>query len=143
MKRTILLLLAVVVLGSCFAWVDGRAYAAGDVPPGFPCKQLYSVRSGDTLFKISERFSVAPLILMWMNNLTNPAVLYPGDTLCVKYYVVAGTFYSVRAGDNLTKIAQNYDSDAEYLAQVNVLQDENSVFDGQVIFIPRGKKYFR
>lgn len=118
------------------------AYAAEDVPPGFPCKEEYFVRSGDTLTTIADMSGTPALVLVKINNLNRPEFLFPGQKLCVKYYVAAGDFYGVRSGDTLTQVANQYDKDMEFIASVNNLEDD-VVYAGQILFIPRNRKYFK
>lgn len=134
----ILLLLFVFLAGTGMQSVAAKA----DVPPGFPCKTLYYVRSGDTLTSIAEKFDTPAVVLIKINNITNPAVLFPGQELCVKYYVTAGTFYPVGPGETLEQIADDFDKQPEFVSQVNELQDD-IVYQGQILFIPRNIKYFK
>ena len=51
-------------------------------PPGF--KGRYTVREGDSMFKIAQRFGVTLDALIAANpHITNPKVIIPGDVLCV------------------------------------------------------------
>jgi LysM repeat protein len=134
-------LLAAMIVLSAFLLAAAQPAQAADIPPGFPCKTYYTVKSGDNLTKISERFDVHPLIIVRMNGLVNPALLYPGDVLCVQYYAVAGSFHGVQPSDNLTLIAKTYDQEADLIAKVNNLSN-STVYAGQVLFIPRYRKYF-
>lgn len=116
--------------------------AKPDVPPGFPCKTLYYVRSGDTLTSIAEIFDTPALVLIKINNIRDPALLLPGQELCVKYYTTAGTFYPVAPGDTLEEIADDFDQQPEFVSQVNELED-GIVYQGQILFIPRNMKFFK
>jgi LysM repeat protein len=138
-KITIIVLLFVFMLA-----ISGLQSVAAkpDVPPGFPCKEYYYVRSGDTLTSISQKFNTPPLVLVKMNNLNRPELLFPGQELCVKYYVTAGTFYGVQPGDTLEQIADDFDQQPEFVSSVNNLED-GVVFQGQVLFIPRNQKFFQ
>lgn len=44
----------------------------------------YTVRSGDTLWKISRRFGVRLVDLINLNQLTNPDLIYPGQILVIR-----------------------------------------------------------
>lgn len=48
------------------------------VPPKY---QFYTIRSGDTLSEIAERFGTTVSVLQRLNGITNPDVIYAGDTL--------------------------------------------------------------
>lgn len=118
------------------------ASAADDVPPGFPCKEEYFVQSGDSLFSIQEKFGTPAVVLIKMNSLTRPEFLFPGQKLCVKYYAAAGEFVAVQGGETLTQVADDYDKDIDVIANVNNIQDD-VVYQGQILFIPRNPKYFK
>ncbi len=55
--------------------------AASTVPVRMPENGIYSVRSGDTLSLIAERFRVGESDLMRINTLTDPHRIYPGQEL--------------------------------------------------------------
>lgn len=133
----------VIVFLFVFAFVSAvPAFAAEDVPPGFPCKEMYSVHSGDTLNSIAVASGTPALVIIKINNLTRPDLLFPGQQLCVKYYVVAGNFTAIQSGETLTQVADQYDTNVDYLAGVNGIEDPNTVYEGQIIFVPRSHKYF-
>lgn len=112
-------------------------------PSGIPCKEFYFVKSGDTILSITRKFDIEPMVLVWLNAIKTPESIFPGDKLCVDYPVGAGKFYAVGAGDTLTKIAQRYNQQIYYLARVNNIDNADLIFQGQVLFIPKGKKLFR
>ncbi|MFO8060587.1 MAG: LysM peptidoglycan-binding domain-containing protein [Bacillota bacterium] len=61
--------------------VDPPGRAPDRCPPGW---RRYTVRSGDTMFSIAERFGVSLDQLIRANpHITDPAVIFPGDVLCV------------------------------------------------------------
>lgn len=47
------------------------------------CTQFYTVRSGDTLWGIGQRFDIPWPVLAEINNLQNPRQIFPGQVLCV------------------------------------------------------------
>jgi GH25 family lysozyme M1 (1,4-beta-N-acetylmuramidase)/LysM repeat protein len=44
----------------------------------------YTVKSGDTLSEIAQRFGTTTLIIVRLNNISNPNLIYPGQVLRVK-----------------------------------------------------------
>lgn len=44
---------------------------------------LYTVQAGDTLFSIAQRFGVSLDDVIEANNISNPDVIYEGDTLTI------------------------------------------------------------
>lgn len=136
---TILIVLAL-MLGSVTAPAAAKSeYNLPTTATGFPCVEFYTVKSGDTLWKITQAYKIHPLILIWINGLDNPDILYPGDQVCVKVPVKVGTFHSVAPGDTLTSISNTYEKEWDYLAMVNALSNPDFIWTGQVLFIPSSK----
>ena len=63
-----------------------------EVPPPPPTTQpevgddgilLYTVQAGDTLFSIAQRFGVSLDDVIEANNISNPDVIFEGDTLTI------------------------------------------------------------
>lgn len=56
-------------------------------PPDPPVAEdgilLYTVQAGDTLFSIAQRFGVSLDDVIEANNISNPDVIYEGDTLTI------------------------------------------------------------
>jgi membrane-bound lytic murein transglycosylase D len=48
-------------------------------------QETYTVRRGDTLWKIARSYGVSPLDLARWNNITTHSRLYPGDKLKIYY----------------------------------------------------------
>ncbi|MFQ3566007.1 MAG: LysM peptidoglycan-binding domain-containing protein [Aggregatilineales bacterium] len=57
--------------------------APATAPPEFMAGEIYTVRPGDTLFTISQRFGVSIQAIVDANNLTNPDRLSIGQTLII------------------------------------------------------------
>ncbi len=57
--------------------------APATAPPEFMVGETYTVRPGDTLFTISQRFGVSIQAIVDANNLTNPDRLSIGQTLII------------------------------------------------------------
>lgn len=105
---------------------------------GSGCGQFYTVRWGDTLYRIAVRYGTTVSALMNLNGITNPNKITAGQTICVKPggAVPWGFLYTVKAGDTLYSIARRYGWSASYLASVNHLSNPNRIYVGQVLLIP-------
>lgn len=66
---------------------------------------VYTVKAGDTLFTIGQRFDVDPGRLAEANGLSDPNRLVIGQTLVIQH---PSELYTVRAGDSLFTIARNF-----------------------------------
>jgi LysM repeat protein len=105
---------------------------------GSGCGQFYTVRPGDTLYRIAVRFHTTVWKLTQLNALPNPNRIYAGQRLCVKAggQLPMGFLYTVRQGDTLNSIARRYGWSASYLASVNRLSNPNLIYAGQILLIP-------
>ena len=98
---------------------------------------LYVVKKGDTLYSIANKYDTTVSDLMELNNLkTN--VLSIGQQLRIpvhqdtsENYIV----YTVKAGDTLYKIAQEYDTTVQAIKSSNQLSSDSLVI-GQQLKIP-------
>jgi murein DD-endopeptidase MepM/ murein hydrolase activator NlpD len=145
-RDTIRIVLALgVILALALALAPRAALAGEDLPGGnsYPCKEFHTVRSGETLFTIARKYDVPALQLIVMNQLENANLIYPGEEMCVKFFKTAGAFYAVESGDTFSQIAKDYEVDPKFLAFVNGIDDPNVIFQGQLLFIPRGYKLYR
>jgi len=105
---------------------------------GSGCGQFYTVRHGDTLYRIAVRFHTTVWKLTQLNALANPDQIYMGQVLCVKPngQLPFGFLYTVRQGDTLYSIARRYGWTVSYLASVNHLPNPDRIYTGQVLLIP-------
>lgn len=102
---------------------------------------LYTIRSGDTLFLLAQRFNTTVDRIMAANPGINPNNLQVGQQICIPGVVPPvtcdGTLYIVRAGDTLFTIAQMYGTTVERILAANPGLTANNLQIGQQICIPR------
>lgn len=115
----------------------------------------YVVQQGDTLFKIAVRFKITTKQLAEANGITNPALIYAGQTIqipgagTVNPTTVAPTStpqptavpqatgtYTVQVGDTLYKIAVRFKTTTAKLISLNNITNANIVYIGQVLKVP-------
>ncbi|MFZ7102188.1 MAG: cell wall hydrolase [Peptococcaceae bacterium] len=94
----------------------------------------YTVETGDTLFKIGQKTGMSYQAIMQENGLEN-STIYPGMNLSISANSGTGDSYTVKAGDTLFLIAQNFGTTVEALKRENGLQTD-SIKTGQKLRIP-------
>ena len=91
----------------------------------------HTIRSGDTLWSIANRYGMTPDELARRNNLSDPDRIRVGDSLSIP-----GSTYTVRPGDTLTRIAEEHGTSVESLARLNSIDDPNRLRSGDELRIP-------
>ena len=101
--------------------------------------QTYTVKSGDTLYGISNQFGVSVSDLMRKNNISNASTLRVGQVLTIPESTGTNpntTFlYTVKKGDSLYGIARMYNTTVSELTKLNNLIS-NNLSIGQTLKIP-------
>jgi LysM repeat protein len=98
----------------------------------------YTVKNGDDLYAIADRFGVSANDIRWsdMPKLAKTDRLTPGDHLLIP--PVPGIVVAVRAGDTTATIAKAYRVSAQAVSDFNALRDPNSVAAGRLVVVPNG-----
>jgi len=97
----------------------------------------YTVKSGDTLWSIAQRFNTTVNEIKTLNNLTNN-ILSIGQVLEIPTGMVVpgvGNRYVVKRGDSLWSIAQRYNTTVDDIKRLNNLTS-NILQIGQTLQIP-------
>ncbi|WP_071394326.1 LysM peptidoglycan-binding domain-containing protein [Bacillus tuaregi] len=102
---------------------------------------MYTVRLGDTLFSIAQRFRSSAQEIMRINHLyppvTDPGLIYPGDLLLVPNLTKSGRVsYLVNTGDSLNSIAYQFGTYVDLLAGSNSIENPNMIYPNQLLTIP-------
>ena len=95
----------------------------------------YTVRPGDTLSGIAERFGVSLDALIAANpQISDPDRIFPGEVITIPR---TRRTYVVQAGDTLSDIAQRFGVGLQALIAANPqISNPDRIFPGQVINIP-------
>lgn len=94
----------------------------------------YVVKAGDTLSKIASKYGITYQELARINNIANPNLILVGQVLKVPTNKTETT-YVVKAGDNLTKIAKQFNTSVDSLVAKNNIKNKNLIYAGQVLKI--------
>ncbi len=96
----------------------------------------YTVKEGETVSSIAEKFGITSDTVRWANDLTGSLVA-EGKKLTI--LPVSGLLYEVEEGDTAAKLADKYDSDAEQIISFNDAEI-SGLKTGTEIIIPGGQK---
>lgn len=102
-------------------------------------KTYYTIRRGNTLSGIARRYGVSVQNLVEWNNIQNPNLIFPGQTLIlyennsnsINNYIE----YTVQRGDTLARIARRYGTTVSAIIQDNGITNPNLIFPGQILRI--------
>ena len=105
---------------------------------------FYTVQSGDTLSEIANRYGTTLQELVDINNITNPNLIYPGETIriatnsSVHGSETRGTgsiIYTVQRGNTLSQIASAYGVTVSHIVEINNIQNPNLIYPGEKLRI--------
>ena len=105
----------------------------------------YTVRPGDTLFGISEKYGITPETVLWGNPVLkdDPHLLRAGQELLIS--PVTGVLRVVHKDDTIEGLAAAYHANADDILNLpgNHLDPDNPVLiEGSVLVIPGGERDF-
>lgn len=94
---------------------------------------IYTVKSGDTLSDIAAQYGTTAAALASLNSISNPNVIYIGQSLRISGAAVASSAgsYTVRSGDTLSEIAAAHGLTTATLAAYNGITNYNFIQVGQ------------
>ena len=126
------------------AWFTGAKVETKSQPKSEPAPKpsftTYTVRKGDTLWEIAQKYKTTVNELVRLNKIKNPNLIYPGQKLKVPGKApskpkVTGKYYTVRKGDTLWEIAKKYNTTVAKLVSLNKIKNPDLIYPGQKIRI--------
>jgi membrane-bound lytic murein transglycosylase D len=127
---------------------DATSGHAGVLPASPPAR--YEVRSGDSLWRIANRYKVSVANLAAWNEIDHDALLKPGQVLSLRADPILAasdvirpaereTHYRVRAGDTLARIARQFGVTVADIANWNGISVEDLIHPGQQLLLVPGR----
>ncbi len=99
----------------------------------------YTVRRGDTLSKIANRYGITVNEIVLLNNIKDPNLIYVGQQLRIpldnSINQMQNVYYRVQRGDRLWRIAKRYRTTVSNIARLNGIRNPNLIFVGQILRI--------
>ena len=99
---------------------------------------IYIVEKGDTIESIGRKYNIPVIEIIEANNLTSPYLLKEGQSLTIPtglYNIF--NYYKVKKGDSLYEIAKTNNISVDLLSQVNGLEKDEYIYEGQTILVPK------
>lgn len=94
---------------------------------------IHIVQPGETIYSIAKTYNVSPQKIIVDNELENPNLLVPGQTLVI---LQPDQIHVVQPSDTLANIAQQYNTTTVELLQKNpFIENANAIFPGDQITI--------
>ena len=93
----------------------------------------YTVTSGDSLYKIANRFNTTVSEIVRLNNLKNNN-LNIGQVLKIPVNDIKNNIYTVQKGDSLYSIAKKFNTTVDNIKSKNKIIN-NTLQIGQIIYI--------
>lgn len=94
----------------------------------------YTVKKGDTLGSIAQKFDISVNTIRWSNNLTSKSAIKIGQKITI--LPTSGVVYAVKTGDTLSGIAVKFAADQDDILNSNNLDNANSLKVGMKLVIP-------
>lgn len=106
--------------------------------PFCPGGTVYTIRAGDSLYNVAQRFNTTITAIIRANPGLSPDDFRVGRRICipVEYRECSGFLYTIRAGDSIYTIARRYGVWVQDLVDANPDIDPDDLFIGQEICIP-------
>ena len=95
---------------------------------------IHTVRSGDTIYKLADRYGIPQEQIIADNQIIDPNNLVLGQALVI---AVSYMSYTVKRGDTLYNIARRYGTTVAQILSANPdIQNPSRIYVGQIINIP-------
>jgi LysM repeat protein len=130
-----------VVAGQKLVVPGARSSASAAAPRPLPTAP-YTIKSGETLSEIAERFGTSTERLIQLNQISDPNMVVAGTRLAIPGRPSSAPAarssatprnakeHVVRSGENLSTIADSYGLTVEKLVAINKISDPNMVVSG-------------
>ena len=105
------------------------------IPSSIPSTNTYTVKSGDTLYALANKFNTTVDTLKSLNNLTSNTLSIGQVLKLPSSNTASNDTYTVKSGDTLYAIANKYNTTVNELKELNNLTS-NTLSIGQTLKIP-------
>ncbi|MFP4015919.1 MAG: LysM peptidoglycan-binding domain-containing protein, partial [Halanaerobiales bacterium] len=103
----------------------------------------YTVKTGDLLYKIAQRYGVSVQEIIKLNNIKSPYYIYIGQSIRIPGEEEDNTpaeksyfYYTVKPGDILWNISQKYGTSVQKLVELNDIRNAYDLYVGRKLIVP-------
>ncbi len=96
----------------------------------------YTVKPGDTISTIAEKYGINTNTVMWANKLSKYSIIKPGENL--KILPKNGVLHTVKSAETLSQIANTYKVKVSDIVKANNMVSANQLKVGQQLIIEGG-----
>lgn len=100
--------------------------------------KVYDVKEGDTVGSIAQKNNITVNTILWANDIDDVDSIMPGDKIFI--LPVAGLTHVVKKGEDIDKIAKEYEAEKDKIISFNELPANGELKEGEQIVIPGGVK---
>lgn len=97
---------------------------------------VHVVVRGENLWAISKKYGVSIQTIVDLNGIPHTSSIVPGLAVYIPDNLLPLRSYQIKAGDQLWKLAQQFNTNVSALLAANSGVDPNRLFIGQIINIP-------
>ncbi len=112
---------------------------AGSTGFAFAQSANYKVQSGDTFWKIGQKYNISTVSLMAANNANENTVLYPGQTIILP--IKDQMVHVVQSGDTYWTISRKYGVNYQEVLLLNNANDNSMLLIGDKVILPVTANY--
>lgn len=134
MKPVALIVLVALIVAGCAISSPPRSVNAPRDGSVVPASGVVTVRPGDNVYLIAQRYGVTSRAVIEANGLRPPYLLRPGDRLRLPRSAV----HVVRSGDTVSEIAERYGVSMRSLVVLNELRPPYLIRVGDRLRLPGG-----
>ncbi|MCY8141840.1 GH25 family lysozyme [Bacillus haynesii] len=98
---------------------------------------VYTVKKGDTLSEIAQKYKTTVKALQSSNNIKDPNKIYVGQKLKISSSASTASnkkqYYTINSGDTLSGISKRFNTSIKTLQNWNGIKNANKIYAGQKI----------
>lgn len=95
----------------------------------------YTVKSGDTLYRIAKNYNTTIQNIQAFNQIQDPNKINVGQKLTIPQSPPEAIIYTVKRGDTVYAIAKKYGTSVNNIVRFNYLRNPDVIYPGQQLVV--------